>query len=164
MADEPHEVRLHLLDGEGDRPQNLTATADPATDTYTVTWDPVADAEWYTVKIRSKYNFPGPYQWDFAVVDTTVALRPIPIGHAQILDANIYVAAGCGARPDATGRAFNLAGTYLAGNIYSVTDDVHFYLPVTPTAPIAPGDEEAVTVPTLRELWGEMDPGPARWR
>jgi hypothetical protein len=56
-----HSAELHLLDPDNDMPRNLTAIADPASATLDIAWDPVGEAEWYSLKVRSKYNFAGPY-------------------------------------------------------------------------------------------------------
>ena len=150
---ELHSAEFHLLDPDDDMPRNLTATGDPASATLDISWDPVGDAEWYSLKVRSKYNFAGPWVWDFYVLDSTSVTVPLPLSYAQILDARIYVAACTGARPDAAGNEHNVHGPYMTGNVYSVSDEAYFYLELTPRS--AAADEsggEWIRPPSLREL------------
>jgi len=70
-------------------PQNLTVIADSLSSTLDIDWDPVADAEWYSVKVRSKYNFAGPWQWDFLCVDSTAVTLPLPLPYERILDVRM---------------------------------------------------------------------------
>jgi hypothetical protein len=150
---ELHSAELHLLDPDDDVPRNLTATADPASATLDISWDPVGDAEWYSLKVRSKFNFSGPWAWDFYVVDSTSITVPLPIPYAQLLDARIYVAACTGARPDAAGNEHNVHGPYMTGNVCSVSNEAYFYLELTPLS--AAADEsggEWIAPPSLREL------------
>jgi len=150
---ELHSAELHLLDPDNDMPRNLTAIADPASATLDIAWDPVGEAEWYSLKLRSKYNFAGPWDWDFYVVDSTSVTVPLPLPYEKILDARIYVAACTGARPDATISEHNVHGPYMTGSVYSVSNEAYFYLELTPLSAVAEDSGgEWITPPSLREL------------
>jgi hypothetical protein len=138
---ELHFAEFHLLDAVTDAPRNLTATADSAAGTLDIGWNPVGDAEWYSIKLRSKFNFAGPWIWEYYVVDSNSVTVDLPIPYAQINDVRIYVAAATGAKPGGSKPEHNVSGVHMKGSLYSVTNEAYFYLELTPL-PVA----QAVTV------------------
>lgn len=127
-----HRTLIHLLDETASRPANLQATPAEATDTVHISWNPVTGAEWYAIRMRTKYNFAGPWTWDFFSVDSTSIDAPLPVSYNMIAYLDIYVAAGTGPEPVEGRPASNISGPHITGTIYSVSNEAFINVPLVP--------------------------------
>lgn len=149
---EAHRASLHLLDVEGSRPGNVEASADEPTNLVHISWDAVADAEWYAVKMRSKFTSGPYYQWDYYCVQSTSVDAPLPFTYQMTLDVQIYVAAGTGPMPTDEGPSNNISGDHIAGTLYSVSSDVHVSLVLNPSAGELQPPDDSFVPPSITEL------------
>ncbi len=149
---EAHRASLHLLDVAGSRPGNVEASADEPANMVHISWDAVADAEWYAVKMRSQFTS-GPYnQWDYYCVQSTSVDAPLPFSYQMTLDVQIYVAAGTGPMPTNERPANNISGDHIAGTLYSVSNDVHLSLVLNPAAGESHWPDDSSVPPSIIEL------------
>ena len=149
---EAHRASLHLLDVAGSRPGNVEASVDEPTDLVHISWDAVADAEWYAVKMRSKSTMGPYYQWDYYCVQSTSVDAPLPFSYMMTLDVQIYVASGTGPMPTDERRVSNISGDHIAGSLYSVSSDVHVSLVLNPAAGEAHRPDDPSVPPSITEL------------
>jgi len=149
---EAHRASLHLLDIEGSRPGNVKASADETTDMVHISWDAVADAEWYAVKMRSKFNSGGAYLWDYYCVQSTSVDAPLPFPYIMTIDVQIYVASGTGPMPTNEHPTSNISGDHIAGTLYSVSSDVHISLVLDPAAGETHRPDDSFAPPSIIEL------------
>jgi len=149
---EAHRASLHLLDVEGSRPGNVEASADEPTDMVHISWDAVADAEWYAVKMRSKFTGGPYYQWDYYCLQSTSVDLPLPFPYVMTLDVQIYVAAGTGPMPTNERPSNNISGDHIAGTLYSISNDVHVSLVLDPAAGEAHRPDDSSEPPSITEL------------
>ncbi len=131
---EAHRASLHLLDVVGSRPGNVEASADEPANMVHISWDAVADAEWYAVKMRSQFISGPPYQWDYYCVQSTSVDAPLPYPYITTIDVQIYVASGTGPMPTKEHPVNNITGDHIAGTLYSLSSDVHISLVLNPAA------------------------------
>ncbi len=127
-----HTAELHLLDRDDDVPGNLAASVDPVTSELSMSWDAVAGAEWYSVRIRSQMSWLWYFSWDYLSVPSPTATLILPYGFEDTGYAEIYVAAGTGPMPDDGGREANIAGDVMTGTIYSMSDENYLNLSINP--------------------------------
>jgi hypothetical protein len=151
-----HTARLHLLDVAGSMPGNLQASADDTSDQVQISWDAVADAEWYAVRMRSKFTAGLAYTWSYYCLDSTSVVAPLPFPYQVTRDVQIYVAAGSGPMPTNEGPTNNISGDYITGAIYSVSNDAYVQLLLNPITNGAYTADEPVTPPTIAELLGRQ--------
>lgn len=118
-----HRTQLHLLDRIDSRPGNVQISADQALNQVSISWNEIDDAEWYAVKIKTQSTAPY-YVWEYYNLETTTLIAPLPLPYIAIHEVEIYVAAGTGPQPTIERPTHNLTGKYIAGSIYSVSDDV----------------------------------------
>lgn len=121
-GDVAHDVLLPMLSHEV-APHSLLLTVDETNDTLTASWAPIAQAEWYALRIWSKGNFSGWYGWEYDCVDVPTVTRPLHLSHDLLLEVIVYVAAGTGPRPDDAGPDVNLDGPHIVGALYSLSGE-----------------------------------------
>ncbi len=149
---EAHRASLHILDIEGSRPRNVEASADEPANMVHISWDAVADAEWYAVKMRSKFNSGGAYQWDYYCVQSTSVDAPLPYPYIMTIDVQIYVASGTGPMPTKEHPENNISGNHIAGTLYSLSSDVHLSLELNPWAGELYPPDDSFAPPSIIEL------------
>lgn len=149
----PHYARLPLLDYENSMPRNLHAEADSALSEVQVDWSPVSGADWYSLKVGYSAIIASIYAWEYFCVDTTKVTLPLWIPHPYMRDVKFYVAAGTGPMPGDSGREGNISGDHISGDIYSLSSEAYFYLPIHPDG-IAGNIRSGARIspPSIREL------------
>jgi len=156
-----HRVQLHLLDVDGSRPGNLQANVDEPSNRYQLSWNAVADAEWYAVKMRYKFISGPGYKWDYFCLDSTRVDEPLLIPYQGLYDLRIYVAAGIGPMPTREHPTNNISGDHITGSIYSVSSDAYAELILNPfNGTHIPA--EPVTPPSIAELIRREGPALSR--